>query len=146
MDKQVVMERIDGLSGGELDFWVARLLGMDFYLEQRGADVAFVVTEKGVKPWEKVRQEFQEGEKQRYELRNDYEVIKKYGFWGFGINRYSRDWEIAGPMIEAEGISLVYENGLWTASVEHNGQRIMYTAEQPLLAAMRTKVAAALNI
>lgn len=133
---------IDNLVGAELDYWVARTEGMEFYLETRGSNTAFVTSEKGEKPWERVRLEHQEKEKERYELCNDFNKIKKYGFFGRNISDYSSDWEIAGPMIEAEGISLVYENGLWTASVEHNGQRITHTAEQPLVAAMRTKVAA----
>lgn len=133
---------IDNLVGAELDYWVARTEGMEFYLETRGSNTAFVTSEKGEKPWERVRLEHQEKEKERYELCNDFNKIKKYGFFGRNISDYSSDWEVGGAIIERDQISLVCKGGQWIASLD----RYEFIADTPLVAAMRVKVAAALKI
>lgn len=133
---------IDNLVGAELDYWVARTEGMEFYLETRGSNTAFVTSEKGEKPWERVRLEHQEKEKERYELCNDFNKIKKYGFFGRSISNYSADWEVGGAIIERDQINLICKDGQWIASLD----RYEFIADTPLVAAMRVKVAAALKI
>lgn len=56
---------------------------------------------------------------------------------------WSIDWAQGGPIIEREGISLAYETGDWTASVE--GHFMKYFDYSPLVAAMRAFVASKLG-
>ena len=62
-----------------------------------------------------------------------------WGSWG-----WATDWGQGGPIIEREGISLMFENGDWIATAlghMSDGRAIRYFDYSPLIAAMRCYVA-----
>jgi Protein of unknown function (DUF2591) len=57
--------------------------------------------------------------------------------YGFRHYEPSRDWAIAGPIIEAEKITIVCAGGIWLASRSEGLEHVMTSPESPLIAAMR---------
>lgn len=54
--------------------------------------------------------------------------------------RFSRDWSVAGPVIEREGIELSVTDGGWWAEVGSGGRYGSAAGSTPLEAAMRAYV------
>ena len=88
----------------------------------------------------------------------DWAVAKCEGFvqaddppWEAGYEpfAYSTDWELAGPIIEREHISIEQKHdGWWTSSIKYNYQddpKHLHLGENPLIAAMRCIVASKLG-
>lgn len=57
---------------------------------------------------------------------------------------YSRDWSLAGPIIEREGVELEFDGNLWNAGMFHDEDFIAQDST-PLTAAMRCYVASKLG-
>ena len=56
---------------------------------------------------------------------------------------YITDWALAGPIIERERIAIDWDNDCWNASTDSHPA--YYSAETPLIAAMRCYVASKLG-
>lgn len=61
--------------------------------------------------------------------------------YGFRLYEPTRDWAIAGPIIEVEKISIVWSGNSWTARKSEGVQSSSTSDESPLIAAMRCFVA-----
>jgi len=76
----------------------------------------------------------------------DWAVARCERHWTFepdGLDSYSSDWALAGPIIEREGISVYFENGDWYAKAQ--SKPVTYYDYSPLVAAMRCYVASKLG-
>ena len=63
--------------------------------------------------------------------------------WGNPTPDYSTNWAQGGPILEREKISTDWDHDAWNASID--GQTRYYTADTPLIAAMRCFVASKLG-
>jgi hypothetical protein len=61
--------------------------------------------------------------------------------YGFRLYEPTRDWSLAGPIIESEKISMVWSGTAWTARKSEGVQTSSISEESPLIAAMRCFVA-----
>ena len=80
---------------------------------------------------------------QNYTLSIDDDGILKRVSYGGMYPEWSCEWEEAGPIIEREKIAIDWDNDCWNASTDKHPA--YYSAETPLIAAMRCYVGSQLG-